>query len=428
MSDRGGKKQRRVRTLSEDERRHRALEKLVPLVSQDDYTTYKETPDLYLAPFSTPELMANVGYSNLFRPRPGGPAVTPHAPVKKGQRAWRWVRGIAQIGGAPYRMIKHKFDSDPHNLLFDYKAETGAKALTKISPAEFQHVWDVWQFTFNSYRPEVEVEGWAYTWLEYNDENAGFVADDYDGHIIFAFRGTQSDVDIADDAGSVITGPVINSYAGEDLPVPVQGAYGPSLRVEALETQLTPFIDKLKTSNYSTVVVTGHSLGGGTAQLFACILVQIIQKHCPYLLEKPYSFHSKGFHLVTYESMRGVTYNTLVNLLKTPEGQYLDSSNSIRVLNSKDPVPNVPPLSAGFAHVGHAFYITGSLLNDISEPLTNAIGLLGNTAWDVNNGPHSMIPTTKILLRIADRYASNDPTLVDDFYLTTGRGCVGRRF
>ena len=331
-----------------------------------------------------------------------------------------------------------------------------------IPVGEIPIVMDAWKWCFNSYRPGVQrdIGGWHYLWMQFNGENAGFIArrnpsknKNNDWEYVFAFRGTQSVADTWDDISSTAY-VTINNFLNKPLPIPVEGAYAPGLRIDELFNRarsstrfvrdwipfgighsilrgedvgardtvasfMSTFREQVAKQQVKKILVTGHSLGGGSAEVFACCLIQIL----PHFM-----INTNRFRCVTFEAMRGLRQNTLRNLLKTRAGDFLDNS-TIRIINDKDPVPSVPPISAGFAHLGrYAWFLTGAITEGILRPRggRSGVGMLDlKTAFDTNIGPHSMKPTSNILQRM--REYSNQPNFSEMAYLQSGRGKIMRK-
>lgn len=253
---------------------------------------------------------------------------------------------------------------------------------------------EAWRFCYSSYRPGAYLDGYYWQELEYMGENGGFYA--YKGDwsipnsvdVVFAFRGTQSQRDTIDDvmsAGSY----TIHTYFGRKLPVPVTGGWGPARRVAGLDHQLRDPINRILNfpEAIHSIMITGHSLGGGSAAVFAAVFVQLIPEE---LLPK--------VNYVSFSAMRGLKESTLRALLMTTPGKYLDE-HGIRVFNERDQVPNLPPRGSGFTHIGRAIRLGGELVRGLDN--RGLMGLAGDM-WDEEQGPHSMNPTTVSLFRISD--------------------------
>jgi Lipase (class 3). len=291
------------------------------------------------------------------------------------------------------------------------------KKIGDINKAMIPLVLEAWRFCYSSYRPGAKLEKFNYKYLVYNDQNAGFIAKrtNKNGLIdyVFAFRGTQSNTDTGDDIASGATWPAITDYAGYTLPIPVQGAYGPAMRAAALDGQLTETIQEIvqNPDKVRSILVTGHSLGGGTAAVFAAILVQLL----------PIDFFNPAdpkFEYVSFEAMRGLTETTVKQLTDTVPGRYLDTFG-IRIFNDRDPVPKLPPQASGFAHIGEGWMLSGRLTFGLDS---RGFKQIADKVWDEVQGPHSMNPTTVVLDRL-DK-AQDDADFDDMAYVAQGRGSL----
>ena len=280
------------------------------------------------------------------------------------------------------------------------------KKIGEINKDKIPLVLEGWLFAFNSYRPSSQLEGWNYEWFDYANENSGFIAyttnkfGDLD--LVFSFRGTQSDLDVLEDAASGVPGETFYYYCNRSLFVPITPSYAPAKRVKNVEGKVeTIFFNNLikMIGPTTNILIVGHSLGGGVAEAFAAVFAQLLPESLVYRTT-----------LITYEGMRGLTTESVDGLLKTNSGRVLDE-NAIRVYNDKDWVPNMPPSYLGFKHLGKAWYL--------SKKLTEGFD---GSEFDVNTGPHSMVPTSTILQRLMD-YAE-DPDFDDYVYVTDGRGKI----
>lgn len=99
------------------------------------------------------------------------------------------------------------------------------------------------------------------------------------------------------------------------------------------------------------ILVTGHSLGGAVAEIFAAILTEILPPELVVLVR-----------LVTFEGARGLTSKTVDELEQNPIAANV-LHNSIRIINLNDPVPFAPfnksslPFASGYKHFGETWVI-----------------------------------------------------------------------
>lgn len=165
------------------------------------------------------------------------------------------------------------------------------------------------------------------------------------GTFIFAFRGTDSDMDAYEDV----------HFLTEDF-VPSRGGISPAPRVasgfygiydgrgdgmsQSMREQLFSLIDKYQPQQ---LYVTGHSLGAALSQLFSLDLA----------ISQPIASTNINFSspMVGIDSWQAA-YNGMI-----------PASDSIRVYNYWDYVPSLPPSDVGYATVGSgfrtAFYVQG---------------------------------------------------------------------
>lgn len=293
-----------------------------------------------------------------------------------------------------------------------------------IDPSLIYYLQEVWRFCFLSYRPFAGIPGYEiFNFVtdtsfrgKTETEQVGYFAysdDDKHQNFIFAFRGTQSQIEMVEDVHSGAPGPVFTKFGPYALQIPVGTADLPGRRIQQLESQLIDAIIILLEANVQDIgqiVVTGHSLGGGAAEVFIAILVQILSGINPQYLDK--------LHFVTFESMRGVKINTAEALERKYSGFF--GTNSVRVYNPQDPVPNLPPFAAGYQHLGRPLLI-GSPFTDFFESGKgkNVFG-----SFDVDTGPHSMRPTTEMLRNVVNAFETQGAKVLQAPHIgfTTGRG------
>ena len=183
--------------------------------------------------------------------------------------------------------------------------------------------------------------GWDPVFRGGSEEKYGLLlrATDGSGEYIVAFRGTASLDDVLDD-GDVPKRAFTPSAGTLSTSVQVEaGFYGiyndtGAGMTQSMRQQLQQLLAK---DSPSSVYVTGHSLGGALAHLFAFDL-----SFGPYA--------SAFTRLTTFASPRvgddgwRDTYDARI-----------PSANSIRVYNQQDLVPKVPPKDFGYHDVGSGF-------------------------------------------------------------------------
>ncbi len=121
-------------------------------------------------------------------------------------------------------------------------------------------------------------------------------------------------------------------------------------------------IDELKNS-INNIIISGHSLGGGVAQLFSYIYTNSNQK---------ITNEKKIIYTITYGQPR-ILFNKPEYIKLFNE----NVNNYIRVWNGLDPVPYLPfkkqfdieqmadsRIASGYTHVGQSFDLTGNIVNN----------------------------------------------------------------
>lgn len=191
----------------------------------------------------------------------------------------------------------------------------------------------------------------------------GFVAFDEQKRLFdIVFKGTDNMQDVITDANTFkITN--ITAFNGADLMVPLSGHGGFIQRFINLSGEIMRALDTLyvladeSEKLHPQILITGHSLGGALASVAAFVFGQIIP--------------SAVIHLITFESPRVFTKDTLDNLLSNARTKQIEET-AIRISARNDIVPNLPPYNLGFRHVGRNYYIekpygttiVGALLGD----------------------------------------------------------------
>lgn len=153
-------------------------------------------------------------------------------------------------------------------------------------------------------------------------------------------------------------------------------------------------------SNIGTILITGHSLGGGCAEVFAAILVQLVP---PELVS-----HIK---LITIEAMRGLDVETVDKLLDDPTYRQVDV-NGIRFHNEDDVVPHLPPKGMRFSHLGTPWQVDSTFYNKDVYP--------NQRVTSVNS--HFM-DSVKGVMDALDKTGWRP----DDIYVTEGRGKIMKK-
>ncbi|ALN81232.1 lipase family protein [Lysobacter antibioticus] len=180
--------------------------------------------------------------------------------------------------------------------------------------------------------------GWDAFLISGSEEKYGLVFQSIaaPGTLIFAFRGTDSDMDIYEDVRFLTT----------DF-VPTRGSIAPTPRVasgfysiyddkggqaQSMREQLFALLAKYQPSQ---LYVTGHSLGAALSQLFSLDLA----------VSQPMSASNINF---ASPMVGTIEWQTAYNATIAP-------ADSIRVYNYWDYVPTLPPSDLGFHAVGSAF-------------------------------------------------------------------------
>ncbi|MES9978796.1 MAG: lipase family protein, partial [Candidatus Thiodiazotropha sp. 6PLUC5] len=162
---------------------------------------------------------------------------------------------------------------------------------------------------------------------------------------VFAFRGTDSALDMLDDCG---VEPQAFVPFDSDVVVPdevwvesgfndiYRGEYGV---VSSMQQQLFALIDKYLASSkpVSEVYITGHSLGGALSQLF--------------MLDLALSRPEVTGENINFASPR-VGNGAFVDFYRTQT-----PDTNLRVVNFHDAVPNMPPEELGFKHYPAGYLI-----------------------------------------------------------------------
>ncbi len=162
--------------------------------------------------------------------------------------------------------------------------------------------------------------------FDFNDSQ-GFIGHTADS-IVVGFRGTESKADIREDLKI--------ARVGRDG---LDGRFhkGFSDSIDNLMPSMLPHLRELLAEKRRPVLVTGHSLGGAMAALFA--------------LETAARGVTKNLSLHTFGSPRAMTSAAAEHFDALLPGQ------ALRVVHKSDAVARVPTMLFGWQHVGDVVYI-----------------------------------------------------------------------
>jgi len=195
-----------------------------------------------------------------------------------------------------------------------------------------------------------QVDGWT-GWDAFletgSEEKYGLVFQSQQdpGTFIFAFRGTDSDLDAWEDLHFLTTDFVPTKGSINPTPRVSSGFYGiydsvGGSMTQSMRQQLFTLIAKYQPQQ---IYVTGHSLGAALCQLFSLDLA----------VSQPIASTNINFA----SPMVGT------DSWQTAYASKISTSNSIRVYNYWDYVPSLPPDKFGYRSVGNgfltAFYVKG---------------------------------------------------------------------
>lgn len=178
-------------------------------------------------------------------------------------------------------------------------------------------------------------------------------------HYIFAFRGTDSLLDILDDLG-VEQAPFYPFSNKASLPVDLsvesgfQDVYHTSTgQTQSMQAQVFALLEKYQLSDkpIQQLWVTGHSLGAALSQLFMFDLALSSDKIDAWNINFASPRVGNAVFVQHYQGCVGV-----------PEQQ-----RSLRIQNVYDKVPCVPPENLGYAHVSPAFINGFYAANDLGR-------------------------------------------------------------
>lgn len=163
---------------------------------------------------------------------------------------------------------------------------------------------------------------------------------------VFAFRGTDSVLDVLDDLGVETTAFVpCDPSASVPHHVHVEAGFSGIYRtsdgsVESMQHQLFALVDKYLDSDkpIAELLVTGHSLGAALSQIFTLDVA----------LSRP-DVPTRNINFASPRVGNGAFVRFYQQSVKGPD--------TVRVQNMYDAVPHVPPADTGFEHLPVAYVI-----------------------------------------------------------------------
>lgn len=166
---------------------------------------------------------------------------------------------------------------------------------------------------------------------------------------IFAFRGTASLLDLLDDLGAerrpFVPYDSKASVGGAEVEAGFFDIYTETNNNQSMQAQLFALIDKYNASEQpiDELYVTGHSLGSSLSQLFTLDLA----------LSRP--------------AVKATNYNyacprvgnaEFVTLYEQQHAQQNPDTQTVRIQNTHDKVPCMPPEDFGYGHTSPAFLVS----------------------------------------------------------------------
>ncbi|MDH5823695.1 lipase family protein [Luteimonas sp. RD2P54] len=189
------------------------------------------------------------------------------------------------------------------------------------------------------------------------------------GTCLFAFRGTDSDMDALSEADFVTTDFVPASGRLDPAPQVSTGFYGiyhdrGGNMAASMRGQLFALLDRFRPAR---VLLTGHSLGAALSQLFS-------------------------FDLAVSRQQQATNINFASPMVGTPSWQqawaaHVGAASAVRCYNFWDYVPTLPPSLAGYVPVGQgfrtAFYVReGWYVHELARhSLANLQTVLQHAMW-----------------------------------------------
>ena len=171
-----------------------------------------------------------------------------------------------------------------------------------------------------------------------NNNARGFVASSDDVTVV-SFTGSEFDIDLWQENidAQFCTGP----FQSKD-----RVHRGFNLGISEIAEDLISKIRAISNAN-SKIIITGHSLGGAIANIFAA--------HMFHQEIKPHLVYTFGSPRVGCKNFRRLY-------------DYISKGRSFRIVNRHDIVPRTPPRVSRFHHVGELHYIdpSGNIHKDIS--------------------------------------------------------------
>ncbi|KAI9719240.1 MAG: hypothetical protein M1812_003570 [Candelaria pacifica] len=182
----------------------------------------------------------------------------------------------------------------------------------------------------------------------------GYVAvDSTNNFIVVAFRGSESVRNYLADANFPATGTDICDGCTADA-----GFY--NSWKEARSGVLAAVNTAIAANPSSSILVTGHSLGGAIANFAAAEIRK---------MGHPASLYTFGAPRIA-----GPKLSTFIT----------NQGNNYRITHFDDPVPRLPPIVLNFVHISPEYWITTGnnvpvTANDINGPIDGAVNFAGNT-------------------------------------------------
>ena len=176
------------------------------------------------------------------------------------------------------------------------------------------------------------IEEWGMTSVSpfANNNARGFVASSEEITVV-AFTGSEFDIELWQENIDAQFSP--GPFQSED-----RVHRGFNLGISDIRDELISKVEKIGNKN-SKLIITGHSLGGAIANIFAA--------HMFYNEIKPHAVYTFGSPRVGCKKFRQLY-------------DYISKGRSFRVVNRHDVVPRTPPRISRFHHVGELHYIDPS--------------------------------------------------------------------